>query len=52
VLGELIQAKKNLRSLSLQKVGLNDATASCMVEALVRARQLESLKLDFNKLSN
>lgn len=46
----LVQAK-HLRSLSLQKVGLDDATAFYLIEALAKAQKLQNLKLDWNRLT-
>lgn len=46
----LIQAK-SLRSLSLQKVDLDDATAFYLIEALSKAQKLQTIKLDWNRLT-
>jgi hypothetical protein len=50
-LGLFLIQSKQLRSLCLQKVGLDDATAFYLIEALSKAQKLQSLKLDFNKLT-
>ena len=50
-LGLFLIQSKQLRSLCLQKVGLDDATAFYLIEALSKAQKLQTLKLDFNKLT-
>ncbi len=51
-LAELLLQVKSIKSLSMQKTALNDTGALLLVEGLVRAINLETLKLDYNKLTH
>jgi Ran GTPase-activating protein (RanGAP) involved in mRNA processing and transport len=50
-LADLILQNRRLKSLSLQKTGLTDQTAAYLIEPLVRATNIETLKLDENLIT-
>ena len=50
-LAELLMANRKLKSLSMQRTGMNDNLANFLTEPLVRAQQIETLKFDFNELT-
>lgn len=51
-LAELLLSVKSMKSLCMQKTSLNDKGALILVEGLVRAQNLETLKFDYNKLTH
>ena len=46
----LLQSRA-LKSLNLQRVSLDDSTAFYLIEGFVRATNLQTIKLDYNKLT-
>jgi Ran GTPase-activating protein (RanGAP) involved in mRNA processing and transport len=52
LLAELIQTNKKLRSLGLQRIGLNEGSAYPLVDALSSSLNVETLSFDFNNLGS
>lgn len=50
-LANFLFASKQLRQLTLQRVSLTDATAFCLIDAMAKAPKLQTIKLDWNKLT-
>ena len=50
-LSMLLTSSKSLKTLSLMRVGLDDAMAFYLIEALAKAPKLTTLKLDFNRVT-
>ena len=50
-LADFIIQNKTLKSLSLMKTRTTDLLANYLAEPLVRAQQIETIKLDFNEIS-
>jgi hypothetical protein len=51
-LAELLLQVKSIKSLSIQKIRLNDQAALVLVEGLVRAQNLENLRFEYNNLTH
>ena len=51
-IGDLIASNKNLKQLSLQKVGLSDTLAQVLVQPIAEAMNLETLKIDYNMIGS
>jgi Leucine-rich repeat (LRR) protein len=50
-LSMFLTSSKSLKTLSLMRVGLDDAMAFYLIEALAKAPKLTTLKLDFNRVT-
>ena len=46
----MIKSNKQLRSLGIQKVALNDSQAGMLVQPIVDSMNLEILKFDYNNI--
>ncbi len=51
-LADLINSNTNLRSLSLQRVQMNDTQALVLVQPIAESINLEVLKFDYNSLGS
>ena len=52
LVAEMITKNKNLRTLNLQRLALNDSTIMALVEPLSQSLNVENLFLDYNNLGD